>query len=945
MHHRRLQTFLTFLAAAGVGLSAQAGTSNLTLNVIYSFTNGMSPTGGLIIDSQGNFHGTLATGGPNNLGGIYEVTANGVLNNLLFFDGNPNGATPVAPLIEDANGNFYGTTSTGGATNSGTIFEITSAGQFQLLATFYNTNGANPMAPLLQGTNQLFYGTTYNGGSGNLGSIYRLAPSGVLSNMVSFSGSDGQNPGSGLVEGNDGNLYGTTEYGGGSGLGTIFKLSYAGALTTLASFTEQTGAFPGGLVEDSFGNFYGAAINGGSNFAGTIFELNQAGTLQNLFTFEIADGANPNSPLIIGRDASLYGTTEEGGAFGLGTVFRLSTRGALENFFSFDGADGALPRSGVIQGPDGNFYGTTSQGGAYGFGEIYQLTGFAPVITRQPGSLRWITNGTAEFVVLAAGSAPLSYQWLFNGAVIPGATNATLIVSHERLTNSGTYAVIVSNPYGSATSSNAFLSLPTPIVAIIPPLATVTNASLTISGTASDPVGIASVLCQLNSNGWFAASGTSHWQAAIFLQPGTNTFQAQSFDPLGNPSAIRSVTIFYSTISGLTLQTNGLGSILTSFHGTNLVVDRSYTVRAIPGTGQLFLSWSGTASSMENPLTFVMQSNMVLQANFVTNPFIAAAGMYEGLFFNPDAIGEESSGLLSSMKLEPSGAYSGVIAIKGVRHGFTGSFNVADLPSTPTVARLANQGGPVALSMLLESNQVTGTVSGTDDGGWASTLLAERVGPFVGSAEYTMLIPPGSDAPSGSPPGYGYALVTNHNGLVTLTGAVADGAVFSQIVPVVGAGDVPFYASLYGNTGLLIGWLNLNGGLTGPNLWWIKTPLPKGAPYAGGFTNLVTDVPASVWTKPPPDYLTGGSLTVSSASLALDFTVSITNSRLFKDGASPTNSLTGIFNPKTGLLQITFGNGTGRATTLGYCAILGDSTNGGGYFVAKTNAGGITLAP
>jgi uncharacterized repeat protein (TIGR03803 family) len=854
----------------------------------------------------------------------------------------------MASLIQDESGNLYGTTSSGGTSNCGTIFEI-SGGQFQSLASFSSTNGANPMGPLLEGTNGLFYGTTLNGGPYNLGTIFQVSSAGVLSNIFSFSGGNGASPGAALIQGSDGNLYGTTQYGGSGGLGTIFRLTYSNAFTTLVSFSEETGAFPGGLIEDSFSNFYGATINGGTNFAGTLFRFIPFGRfagLQTLFTFDINNGANPNSSLTFGTDGYLYGTTQEGGASGAGTTFRVDPLGLTYNFASFNGYDGALPRAGMIQVPSGNFYGTTSQGGAYGAGEIYALSGFPPVIITQPVGLRWSTNGTARFTVVASGSPPLGYQWVFDGTNnIPGATNASFTLSHEQLTNSGTYTVIVFSPYGSVTSSVAGLSIAAPTIAIAPPAATVTNSWLTISGIAAGPIGVASVLYQLNSNGWATASGTTRWEADVTLQPGTNIFQAQSFDPIGNSSIIKAVSTFYATTSPLTLETNGIGSIVTSFKGTNLIVDRTYTVRAVPGKGQLFLSWGGTEPATENPLTFVMQSNMVVQANFVTNPFIATAATYAGLFLNPADIGQQSSGLLSSLVLETSGAYSGNLVVKGIHYGFSGALAVSNLQSTPTIARANSQGGPLTLSMTLGSNEITGTVTGTDDGGWISPFLAERVTPFNGSAEYTMLLPPGADAPAASPPGYGYVLLTNHQGHVTLNGATADGGAFSQSVSTVGAGDVPFYASLYDNTGVLIGWLNVADGLTAPNVWWVKTSSAKTAIYTNGFTNLVANATTSTWTKPSAAYLTGGALTISNENLDLNYTVSITNSTLVKEAASPTNSLTGVFNPRTGLLQITFGNGAGRTTTAGYCAIVGNTTNGGGYFLTKTNGGLITLTP
>jgi uncharacterized repeat protein (TIGR03803 family) len=940
MRHRRVLTFLTLSAIVCLGCSAYADASNLTLNVFYSFANGESPNASVVMGTNGGFHGTTATGGPNNFGGIFEVARNGVLTSEIWLDGS-NGAAPMAPLIQDKSGNFYGTASSGGASNSGTIFRITSAGQFQLLASFRNTNGATPLAPLLEGTNGWFYGTTFSGGSDSLGSIFSINAAGVLTNVYSFDGSDGANPAAGLIEGTDGNLYGTTEYGGAGGLGTVFKLTYAGALTNLCSFSSDTGAFPGGLIEDVKSNFYGSTISGGTDFAGTIFKITAFNTLQTLFMFHINDGANPNSPLTARNDGTWYGTTEEGGASGMGTLFYLDTNGFLTNLISFAGTNGALPRSGVVQGIDGNFYGTTSQGGAYDFGEIYQLTGFSPFVIRPPASQKWASNATAQFSFTAGGSAPLSYQWQLDGTNLPGATNATLVISHEQLTNSGTYTVIVSNSYG-AISNNALLSVVAPTITIISPPATVTNASLAISGGAADPNGVAIVLCQLNGSGWSAASGTTHWLTNLTLQPGSNTFQAESLDPVGNPSAIMSIAIFYATISPLTLQTNGLGSISASFKGTNLNVGRSYTMRAIPGKGQLFLSWSGSISATNNPLAFVMQSNMVVQANFVTNPFIAAAGTYEGLFFGSNGVAEQSAGLLRNLVIGASGGFSGQVVIKGAPNDFTGSFDASER-SNPTVARPDAQGGPLALNMTLSANEVTGTLSGTNGGGWSSTLLAEQIGKSS-SAEYTLLVPPGPGAPSNCPPGYGYALVTNHNGLVTLNGALADGTVFSQTVSIVGAGDLPLYASLYGNTGLLFGWLNFNGGLTGTNVWWIKAQSSSSALYTNGFTNVVT-VLASAWTNPPANFLPSGTLTITNTSLSLDFAVSISNNTLIKEPGSPSNSLTGVLNPKTGLLKFTFGNGTGKATTTGYAAILQDSTNGGGYFLTKTNAGAVLLQP
>ncbi len=86
-------------------------------------------------------------------------------------------------------------------------------------------NGTSPSG-LIQGNDGSFYGTTSSGGSANFGTIFRMTPAGVLTTLASFNNSNGSGPTAGLVQGNDGNLYGTTENGGFSGDGVIFQLAF-----------------------------------------------------------------------------------------------------------------------------------------------------------------------------------------------------------------------------------------------------------------------------------------------------------------------------------------------------------------------------------------------------------------------------------------------------------------------------------------------------------------------------------------------------------------------------------------------------------------------------------------------------------------------------------------------------------------------------------------------
>jgi hypothetical protein len=194
-------------------------------------------------------------------------------------------------------------------------------------------------------------------------------------------------------------------------------------------------------------------------------------------------------------------------------------------------------------------------------------------------------------------------------------------------------------------------------------------------------------------------------------------------------------------------------------------------------------------------------------------------------------------------------------------------------------------------------------------------------------------------------------LMTNHAGSVTLSVTLADGASFSQTVPVSGAGDLPVYGNLYGGAGLLLGWIGLESGSPSGNLAWIKPASRSSALYTNGFTNLVS-VQGSLWANPSPHTaaidLPSGQLAISGESLLTNLIFNVTvsnNNALVKLPGSLTNSLTGSINPKTGLLTVKFGNGAGKATTAATAAVLQNTNKAAGFFLGKTNAGSIFLQP
>src|ERR1039457_3691207 len=145
--------------------------------------DGVDPTAGLVQAANGDFYGTTPYGGTNGGGTVFKITPSGTLTTLYRFcsqSGCPDGATPFAGLVQAANGDLYGTTTAGGANGpgTGTVFRITPSGTLTTLYSFCSqtncTDGAVPDAGLVQDTNGDFYGTTFNGGANNSGTVLRL---------------------------------------------------------------------------------------------------------------------------------------------------------------------------------------------------------------------------------------------------------------------------------------------------------------------------------------------------------------------------------------------------------------------------------------------------------------------------------------------------------------------------------------------------------------------------------------------------------------------------------------------------------------------------------------------------------------------------------------------------------------------------------------------------
>jgi uncharacterized repeat protein (TIGR03803 family) len=347
----------TSFAGTGAG-TAFALSASGSLGTVYSFcsvggsdcTDGNQPQAMLVQGADGNLYGTTQYGETPGDGIAFKLTTSGALTPLATFGGSTSaGQNPESSLLMGTDGNFYGTTQYGGANGNGEVYKMTPSGTVTTLYSFgtTGTDGQGPYAGLVQGTDGNFYGTTTGGGANLGGTMFRISSSGAFKTLYQFcsksSCTDGSYPNGTLVQGSDGNFYGTTVNGGTAGLsnsGTAFKLTPAGTLTTLHNFCTQSHCTDGespqpGLLLASDGNLYGTTELGGSNGTpdGTVFRITPAGAFTLLYSFcgltNCTDGQQPYAGLAQGSDGNLYGTTFYGGNNVNGTAYKMTVSPAL----------------------------------------------------------------------------------------------------------------------------------------------------------------------------------------------------------------------------------------------------------------------------------------------------------------------------------------------------------------------------------------------------------------------------------------------------------------------------------------------------------------------------------------------------------------------------------------------------------------------------------------
>ena len=483
-----------------------------------------------------------------------------------------------------------------------------------------------------------------------------------------------------------------------------------------------------------------------------------------------------------------------------------------------------------------------------------------------------VPTGALQVLIRPAQANKAGAKWqvqggdfLASGAIIAGLPPGAQTVSFKTIPgwlSPSNQTVTISVDQTNILAVFYFDATP-PTLSIVSPTANQrwSNSIFTATGTAKDNVQVSNVFYQLNGSGWTPATpgntNWTNWTATLTPLKSTNLFQAYSVDTSGNKSPTNKVSFLYIPSATLTVQTNGIGGITPVDNGKLLAIGTNYTLTAAPGNNWLFSNWVGGTTlpysvlSTSSNYTFTMQSNLVLQANFVTNPFLAVAGVYNGLFYPTNGVTEASSGFISvAIASNSTGAYTAKLLLDGGSNSFSGSFDLTGTART----NLARSGKtPVSVTLILDLNPADALMGGSVSNaaaGWNSVIQADRAvfsttaNPATNYAgQFTLLLPPDANAPVASPGGYGYAAITNTlGGISTLGGALADGTPFLWSVPIARNGGVPLYQSLYSGKGSLLGWIYFTNEppqnvSTNSSVSWIKPSVPNTL-YPSGFTNL-----------------------------------------------------------------------------------------------------------
>lgn len=649
----RLSTAICFLSLALATSAERAAGYTLIHGFAGPPSDGAGPEYGSLATDGTVLYGMTLNGGATNSGTLFKVNTDGTGFQLLHsFTGlsfedivlndaaNTNdGLNPYGtPLLIGST--LYGMTIMGGTNGLGTVFKINTDGSgFQLLHSFGSyspPDGQSPYGSLVtDGTN--LFGMTSSGSSYD-GTIFMIGTDGTGYRILhDFQADqiDGLSPWGSLVLAN-GVLYGMTLFGGIANNGTIFQINTDGTgYQKIHDFGGiNNGASPYGSLIVSGSTLYGMSSGGGTNGVGAVFSIETSGTnFQILHSFSLYELNKPFGDLTL-SNSTLYGMAALGGTngLGLGGVFQVNTDGSGYQFvhiFSFgplDTQDGSQP-TGTLLLSGSQLYGMTYFGGSgANYGAVFSLAG-------ANGGGGGGGVGSLKVTILPAAVVTAGAQWEVDGGNVfdSGITIANLSAGQHTVyfsdvsgwaTAPTQLITITADTTTSITGTYTQLKVTKPTVTIVTPTKGlhVSNSVFTATGTSSDTVRISGVYYQLNGGPWTLATTVNHWTnwsaTNLNLTAGMNTFSAYAMDKNNDLSATNSVIFDFVVSAQLTVNTNGAGTIKPNLNGAEEPIGKILSMDAKAAKGFAFIGWSGSFSTNNAKLTFVMASNLEFTANF-----------------------------------------------------------------------------------------------------------------------------------------------------------------------------------------------------------------------------------------------------------------------------------------------------------------------------------------
>lgn len=354
----------------------------------------------------------------------------------------------------------------------------------------------------------------------------------------------------------------------GSGWGLAYTLSTGssrGAFSVIADFSNATPVLYATTTESTASNRLVRIVDTGS--AAAAATIAQSGYQQSFRGVDFAPDARPvilsqpaNVTALSGGDATFSVTATS--AFALSYQWQKGTTsigGATNDTLTLQGVTAASAGSYrvIVSNP---YASTTSSNATL---TVNTTTG-KPSITTAPRSQTNTVGGSVTFTVTAGGTAPLHYQWKFNGSAITGETNASLTLNNLAKSEQGSYTVLVTNSLGSVESAAATLTIISvaPGISVQPSSQTTESGStviFTVVATGTEPLAyqwsFGGVVIQDDSHFSGTTTATLTLTGARFSDAGSYTVKITN--EAGATNSLAAVLTILPAPSAVTYATNG----------------------------------------------------------------------------------------------------------------------------------------------------------------------------------------------------------------------------------------------------------------------------------------------------------------------------------------------------------------------------------------------------